>query len=480
MAAMMLVVGLYFHRRAYKPLVEARAAVVAAVLGIAGAAGAAPFDLPAAIAAAPSGAVIEVPAGTCRGPIVIDKPLVLVAAPGAILDGGGEGNVVTIIAPGVTLRGFTIRATGISLDRENTGIAVSASRAVIEDNVLEDVLFGIYLRGAEDSVVRGNTIGGKDLPVQRRGDAIRIWQSHRTLIENNTVRDSRDVVMWFSEDVVIRANHISHGRYGLHFMYTDRNVMEDNRLEDNSVGAFLMYSRGLTLRRNVFARNRGPSGYGVGLKDMDGVTAQDNLFAGNRVGLQLDNSPSSLRVHDLFERNVFACNDVGIAFMPAVKRNGFRDNCFIENLEQVAILGGGTFEGNDFTVEGRGNFWSDYRGWDQDGDGIGDLPYRAESLFENLMDRDPRLRLFLFSPAQQAVELAARAFPVVAPQPKLTDTAPLTRLPSIDLRLPPGAGSWPLLAESAALLAAGGAAWGAGRLRPGRSALAAMMRRTCQ
>jgi nitrous oxidase accessory protein len=280
--------------------------------------------------------------------------------------------------------------------------------------------------------------------------------------------------------VVIRANHISHGRYGLHFMYTDRNVMEDNRLEDNSVGAFLMYSRGLTLRRNVFARNRGPSGYGVGLKDMDGVTAQDNLFAGNRVGLQLDNSPSSLRVHDLFERNVFACNDVGIAFMPAVKRNGFRDNCFIENLEQVAILGGGTFEGNDFTVEGRGNFWSDYRGWDQDGDGIGDLPYRAESLFENLMDRDPRLRLFLFSPAQQAVELAARAFPVVAPQPKLTDTAPLTRLPSIDLRLPPGAGSWPLLAESAALLAAGGAAWGAGRLRPGRSALAAMMRRTCQ
>ncbi len=480
-AGIMLVAGLYFHRRAYKPLVEARqAAVVAVVLGLTCAAGAAPMDLPAAIAAAPSGAVIEVPAGTYRGPIAIDKPLSLIGTGGAILDGGGEGNVVTIIAPGVTLRGFTIRATGISLDRENTGIAVSAPRAVIEDNVLEDILFGIYLKGAEDSVVRGNTIGGKDLAVQRRGDAIRIWQSHRTLIESNTVCNSRDVVMWFSEDVVIRGNRISQGRYGLHFMYTDRNVMEDNRLEDNSVGAFLMYSRGLVLRRNVFARNRGPSGYGVGLKDMDGVTAQDNLFAGNRVGLQLDNSPSSLRVYDLFERNVFASNDVGIAFMPAVKRNAFRDNCFIENLEQVAILGGGTFEGNDFTVEGRGNFWSDYRGWDQDGDGIGDLPYRAESLFENLMDREPRLRLFLFSPAQQAVEMAARAFPVVAPQPKLTDTAPLTRMPAIDLRLPPGPGSGLLLAEAALLLAAGGAAWGVGHLRPGRSALAAMMRRTCQ
>ncbi len=53
----------------------------------------------------------------------------------------------------------------------------------IENNVLENVLFGIYLKSAADSVIRGNTIGGKDLAVQRRGDGIRIWQSHRTLIE---------------------------------------------------------------------------------------------------------------------------------------------------------------------------------------------------------------------------------------------------------------------------------------------------------
>jgi nitrous oxidase accessory protein len=481
-AALMLVAGLWFHRRAYKPLVDARpgAVAAAAALAFSGAAGAAPFDLAGAVAAAPEGAAIVVPAGTYRGPIVIDRPMALHGAPGAVIDGGGEGTVITIGAPGVTVRGFTVRGTGISLDRENTGILVTAPRAVVEDNVLEDVLFGIYLRGAEDGVVRGNTISGKDLPIQRRGDAIRIWQSHRALIEGNTVRESRDVVMWFSEDVVLRRNHVSRGRYGLHFMYTDRNVMEENVLEGNSVGAFLMYSRGLSLRRNVFARNRGPSGYGVGLKDMDGVVARENLFAGNRVGLQLDNSPSSLRVHDLFERNVFACNDVGIAFQPAVKRNAFRDNCFIENLEQVAVLGGGRFEGNDFTVDGRGNFWSDYRGWDGDGDGIGEIPYRAESLFENLMDREPRLRLFQFSPAQQAVELAARAFPMMAPEPKIADSAPLTRLPAIDIHGLHGAGSWGLLAEAALLLAAGSAAWGAGRLGPGRSVCAAAARGTCR
>src|SRR5262249_36783567 len=72
-----------------------------------------------------------------------------------------------------------------------------------------------------------------------------------------------------------------------------------------------------------------------------------------------------------------------------------------------------------------GNFWSDYSGFDANADGIGDVPYRAMSLFESLIDREPKLRLFLYSPAQQAIELASRAFPVMAPQAKITDTAPL-------------------------------------------------------
>jgi nitrous oxidase accessory protein len=340
---------------------------------------------------------------------------------------------------------------------------VLAPRAVIEHNVLEDVLFGIYVKEGVDSVIRGNTISGKDLPVQRRGDGIRIWQSHRTLIEDNVMRDSRDAVMWFSDEVHLRNNRITNGRYGLHFMYSDGNVLQDNHLEGNSVGAFLMYSKDLTLRRNVFARNRGPSGFGVGLKDMDNTSAEDNLFLGNRIGIHLDTSPSSVRVTDTFTRNVFAFNDIGIAFLPAVKRNRFHDNCFVDNLEQVAVLGGGRFEGNDFTVAGRGNFWSDYRGYDLDGDGVGDLAYRSESLFENLMDREPKLRLFLFSPAQQAVEMAAKAFPMVMPQPKLSDEAPLMAPAEAAIPPPPPLTPWPMAALAVALLASAGVTLVGGR-----------------
>ncbi|MDX1614375.1 MAG: hypothetical protein R3300_08700, partial [Candidatus Promineifilaceae bacterium] len=82
-----------------------------------------------------------------------------------------------------------------------------------------------------------------------------------------------------------------------------------------------------------------------------------------------------------------------------------------------------------------GNYWSDYAGYDADGDGVGDLPYEAERLFEYLLDREPALRLLRYSPVQQAVDLAAQAVPLVRPQPKLTDHAPLM-VPTMPATLP--------------------------------------------
>jgi nitrous oxidase accessory protein len=410
------------------------------------------FDLQTQIDSAPEGSVVRVPAGVHLGQYVVNRPMTIEGEPGAILDAQGKGDVLKVQAPDVAIRGLTIRGTGQSLDRENAGITILAPRATVENNILEDVLFGVYLKKAPGSALRGNTIGGKDLEVQRRGDGIRLWESPDSIIEDNVITRSRDVVMWFSEGVQIRRNHISHGRYGLHFMYSDSNILEDNIIERNSVGAFLMYSKNLTLHRNRFERNRGPTGYGIGLKDIDGVKAEDNLFIGNRIGIFLDNSPSQYDVWHTFEHNVIAYNDIGIAFMPSVQRNRVSDNAFIDNIEQIGIMGGGTFKGNEFTVAGRGNYWSDYVGYDADRDGIGDFEHRSEGLFENLMDREPKLRLFLFSPAQQAIEMAARAFPAVRPRPKFVDAAPLMLATDHDLPAQPAPSTRPMATLSLVLL----------------------------
>ncbi|MEP0846339.1 MAG: nitrous oxide reductase family maturation protein NosD [Phycisphaerae bacterium] len=379
------------------------------------------------IAAAPAGSTLRVPAGTYVGLTLIDKPLALVADGAVTLDGGGDGDVVRITAPDVTLRGVRIVGSGASLDRQNAGVLVAAPRARIEDNTLDDVLLGIVLSNAPQTVICGNRIHGKPLDLGRRGDGIRVWSSPQARIERNVIRGVRDVVVWYSQGVELLDNTVTDSRYGTHFMYAGDSVLEGNRLAGNSVGAFLMYSRNVALRHNVLERNRGPSGYGLGLKDVDGLVVEENHVLSNRVGVYIDSSPSRADIIHHFQRNTFAYNDVALAALPAVQHNEFRDNTFLENIEQVAILGSGELRNNRFTVDGRGNYWSDYAGFDADGDGVGDAPYRALSLFESLMDREPRMRLFIYSPAQQAIDLAARAFPIMQPAPKITDDAPLMR-----------------------------------------------------
>ena len=412
----------------------------------------APFDLQAAIDAAKPGEAIQVPSGVYRGNFVIDKSLTLAGVDWPILDGNNQGHVIEINqAPDVTMRGLALRDGGDRLDKENAGIAVDQSpRLVVENNRLENTLFGIYIKDSEQSRIAYNVIGAKELEVPARGDSIRVWYSANTEVIGNRVDQGRDVVLWYNNGAIIRGNVITNGRYGLHFMYCDDNLVEDNWIEGNSVGAFLMYSRRLTLRRNVFASNRGPSGYGIGLKDMDGVEATDNLFSGNRVGMYFDNSPWSIDVSQHFSQNAFVHNDIGLLFNPSVKRNYFSQNSFIDNLEQVGLTGTGNFDGNHFTVESQGNFWSDYTGYDQTGDGLGDLPYVSRSLFENMMDQHPHLRLFQLSPAQQAVDLAARAFPIFQPKPKFTDYAPLMS-PIIPAITPPDSRSRPAVLRPLAI-----------------------------
>lgn len=377
------------------------------------------------IAVAEPGSTIEVRGGVHHERIRIDRPLRLIGVDRPVIDGDGSGDIVEIAAPDVEIRGFVVRNTGIDLDRENCGIRALAPRARIVDNVLEDVLFGIDLKSAPDSVVSGNRIGGKALDIARRGDGLRLWRSDGVLIEDNEIHDGRDAILWYSSGVVVRGNRSYRCRYALHLMYSDDVTLEDNDLSDNSVGVYFMYSAELRLRRNRIVGNRGPSGYGLGLKETDRFTVEDNVFVGNRAGVYIDGSPFTAKRPGLFRRNTFAFNDVGMTFLPAVRGNVLTENTFVDNIEQVSVQGRGDLGGNEFALDDRGNFWSDYVGYDEDRDGYGDYEHVSERLFEHLLDREPKLRVFLHSPSQQAIEFVARALPAMRPEPKFLDPAPL-------------------------------------------------------
>lgn len=373
-----------------------------------------------ALAAARPGDTVRVTAGIYHERLVVRTPVVLLGEPGAVLDGGGAGVVLTIHA-GATVRGFTIRGSGANQAQEDAGIlASSAHGLVVEENRFEDVLFGVYAKQTDGALIRRNTIVGKAVPVPLRGDGIRLWYCRRARIEENVVRGVRDIVIWFSDSVAAVGNYVGESRYGLHYMYSNHNRFEDNEFIANDVGAFIMYSADITFRRNVFANARGTTGRGLGFKDADRITAEGNVLVKNAVGISIDNSPHSTGVTNRFSGNIVAYNDVGVSLLPSVHSNAFTANQFLDNVVPVRISGGGTALANHW----QDNYWSDYAGFDADGDGRGDTPFVFERLSDDVLAKHEPLQLFQLSTAVTALNVLGRVLPLLQPQPLVVDSAP--------------------------------------------------------
>jgi nitrous oxidase accessory protein len=373
-----------------------------------------------ALEQAAAGDTVVVRPGVYRERSTVTKSIVLRGEDGAVLDGEGAGVVLTLLAP-AHVSGFTIRGSGRDLSREDAGIMVLEADGVVIENVrLEDVLFGIYVKQSDNPILRGNVITGKVLPVAERGDGIRLWYCQGGQVVGNRLERTRDLVIWFSSNLEVRRNLVQNGRYGLHYMYSDHNRFEENEFRDNQVGAFLMYSADIRFRRNLFAEASGASGIGLGLKDADDIRAEENVFVGNAVGLSLDNAPTSAGVTNRFRRNLIAFNDVGVSLLPSVHSNVFEENALFYNVIPVAVSGGGDALANEWV----GNHWTDYAGFDDDADRVGDTPYKHERVADQLYARYPELRVFVLSPAAGALELLGRLFPLLKPQPVVIDSSP--------------------------------------------------------
>ncbi|TAM60777.1 nitrous oxide reductase family maturation protein NosD [bacterium] len=420
----------------------------------------------------PPGTVVRVVGGTYRGHFTVGRG-VSVEGEQATLDGGGSGTVLTIDGAGARVSGLTIRGSGRDFVGIDAGVRIAAPDVRLENVMLTDNLFGVDVRGAPRALLRGITVEGLvDRPIPLRGDALRLWNSPGARIEENTFKDSRDILVWFSDDSQLVGNRISGCRYGLHSMYESGMSVSANTIGSCEVGSYLMYSKHLSIERNVFAHNRGSTGYGLALKSDDDVVISDNAFVDDHVGVYLDDSPSSIGAGLRVEGNLFAYDGVGFSATPATRGGVVVGNAFVDNLVQAHAAGNGDLRGMTWSRGGHGNYWSDYAGFDTSGRGIGDIPYTAISGFGTLAAQEPALQVFVYSPAAVAVDFATHALPAFAPSIQLVDRAPALRawLPH-DLPWPHRSGTAvPLLGF--ALLALGGAgAMGAISRRSGRYGL---------
>ena len=374
-----------------------------------------------AINAASNGDTIVVEGGTHTGQFILDKSISLEGRGSPVLRGDGRGSVVVITADRCRLQGFVIEHSGRDLQREDSGLLLKSHGNVIEGNELRDVLYGIYLYHSERNTIRNNRVHGRtEIEVGGRGAGLHLWNSSDNLIEGNVVTDARDgMYIQSSHRNRIHRNHVSRLRYGLHYMNSDDNRFEDNTFEHNVAGAAIMYSKRIEFRRNVFAHNRGFSSFGILFQDCEDNIAEDNLIIDNATGVFMEALHRSA-----FRRNVIAENDLALMVYSNSEGNILTQNQFLENLSPLRIVG--KRAGAVWSEGGTGNYWSDFEGYDLDGDGIGDVPHKVQNVFEYLEGNYPRLRLYLNSPAAQALATAEKTFPVLKGSSE-SDPRPLMR-----------------------------------------------------
>ena len=389
------------------------------------------YSLQALIDAAPRGTTLHIESGRYAGPIVIHGPLSVIGEPGTIIDGQGTGSVVRIDGDGVLFRGFTVRNSGRQVTEEAAGIKVTGNGHRVEGNHVLDVYFGIHISGGSGSIVQDNVIEPGQLHGARPGHGISAWNLSDSRILRNRISDARDgIYLSFTNRVVVAGNAVTKCRYGLHSMYSQDARFEDNDTSANLLGAALMMSDRLVLRGNRIKHHReGAAAYGVLLKDIGDLTAEDNQIVGNRVGVYAEGVPSSPTHTALFANNLVAGNEVGLALQSnaALTLTG---NRIAENLTDVRPLGRQLSSAIRWSRDGRGNSWGQYRGFDANGDGIGDLPHEVNDAMDALVRRNPLVQALLYTPAHLALEAAARMFPLFRQPPVLVDDRPLMTIPA--------------------------------------------------
>ncbi len=381
--------------------------------------------LQAALDAAPPGAVLRLTPGVYPGPVVIDRTLTLEGEPGAILDGGGKGRVLSVVAPDVTVRGLMVRNSGTSLAETDAGIFLDkpASGTLIEGNRVENNLFGIYLHGARRALVRGNeVIGRQDLRMSERGNGIHLWAARGSVVEGNRVQFGRDgIFVTTSRKNAFRNNAFRDLRFAIHYMYTHDSEVSGNRSRDNHVGYALMYSDRLRVFDNVSVGDRD---HGMLFNFTNKSRIEGNVVrAGRTKCVFLYNANRNLLSGNLFE----GCA-IGIHFTAGSEGNRIVGNGFVGNATQVKYVGTRHVE---WSAEGVGNYWSDNPALDLDGDGIADVPYRPNDLIDQVVWRHPLAKLLLTSPSVRILRWAHDRFPSIYPG-GVVDSAPLMRPPALE------------------------------------------------
>jgi nitrous oxidase accessory protein len=372
-----------------------------------------------AIRIANNGDTILVAAGMYKeGNLIISKQLTLIGDKYPVIDGQNKYEVFSIKASKVVIDGFKIYHSGTSNLDDYAGIKVYDSREVtIQNNILDDTYFGIYLQYAKRCVIKNNRLKAYNKEEQQSGNGIHCWKSDSLSITGNTVDGHRDGIYFeFVTNSFIKSNTTSNNiRYGLHFMFSNNDTYQFNSFIGNGAGVAVMYSNKVSMLNNQFKENWGDAAYGLLLKEISDSYITGNSFEKNTTGIYLEGASRIRMDHNIFKNNGWAMKIQASCMDITVSTNNFVGNTFDIGTNGSLVL-------NTFNK----NYWDKYEGYDLNHDTMGDIPYRPVSMYSMIVEQNPPAMMLFRSFITSLLDKTEKLIPSLTPE-NLKDNTPLMR-----------------------------------------------------
>lgn len=384
-------------------------------------------NLQASLNLADDGDIVVIAAGEYIGNFIVNHAITVTGEidsvtgeKRAIINANGEGHAIELRNSNITIQNLTIINWGRDLTEQNSGIYTDkkSTNITIQENKLSGDGFGIWIQRSQNVVVKNNIIkGNAKLRASDRGNGIQLSMVQKALVVGNTVSETRDgLYVISSQDNELRNNTLHDLRFGVHYMYSHNNKVLNNFSYNNRVGYALMSSRQLVVSGN---RSLNTENYGFLLNFItfseisnnhikDVWTKPENKVLGrDGKGLFIYNSG-----YNTIKYNTVDTAEIGIHLTAGSEHSKVYGNNFINNPVQVKYVSN---KRQEWSVDGVGNYWSNYLGWDLDGDGKGDTAFEPNDGIDKMIWQYPEAKVLLDSPAVLLLRWVQNQFPILKP-----------------------------------------------------------------